>query len=82
MRHNSNSSTDPPAAIAMIAPIFSFSLELLWGTADGGEKEVGGGGGSTREQALRGPPHKSEFPTKDELGNPWRDDGIEPLRWL
>jgi hypothetical protein len=33
-----------------------------------------------KEQAFRGGPHNREFPTKDELENVLRGDGIEPLR--
>lgn len=60
--------------MAIIAPLVSFFLELL-GTLGEGE-----GGGNTGEQGFNGRPHKKEFPTNEELGNFWSEDGIEPLR--
>lgn len=55
----------------------------MFGEGAGGEGEgEGGDGGRTGEQGFKGSPHKSEFPTKEEFGNFWRDNGIEPLRLL
>lgn len=34
------------------------------------------------EQGVRGSPHNIEFPTNEELGNFWRESGMEPFKLL
>lgn len=63
--------------MAIIAHKANFFFDVSFG---GGGILAGEGEGE--EQGFRGSPHKREFPTKEELGNCWREGGIEPLRWL
>lgn len=67
------------AIIATLESFFRDSEGNGGGEKFEGEGE-GEGGGSTGEQGFRGRPHKKEFPINEELGNLWREDGIEPLR--
>lgn len=34
------------------------------------------------EQGVSGSPHNIEFPTNEELGNVWRESGMEPFKLL
>ena len=71
--------------MAIIKAVLSFLLGRFFvlGIVGGdGGKRGGEGGGGTGEHGFRGVPHRRELPTKDELGNFWRETGIVPLRWL
>lgn len=51
------------------------------GGKEAGEGE-GEGEGVMEVHWVKGAPHNIEFPRNEEAGKSWRDDGIEPLRWL
>lgn len=71
----------------MIYPLVNFFFEPslgFLGTAGGSGKkeELGESVGADIKHWLSGGPHSILFPSKEEVGNVWRVDGIEPFKWL